>query len=187
FYVEHRIVNEIDSVFEQIRASGGKASRGKVSFDLLNRTVTVADIAGQSAAQPPVSVRIASVTASGVSQPDTARFSADDIEVSDVEVGAARGPQPGSSVTYKAPRITVKEFSGPASLQQQSPSSSAAELYRFAIEQFAGIGAASMSVPSIAGTMNFGAALQDGKFTYSGLEVRGIKDGKIATTKIDGF
>ncbi len=158
-----------------------------MSFDLLNRTVTIADIATQTAAQPSVSVKIASINASGVSQPDTARFSADNIEVRDVEVGAAMGPQPGPSVTYKAPRITVKEFSGPASLQQQPPSSSAAELYRFAIEQFAGIGAASISVPSIAGTMNFGAALQDGKFTYSGLEVRGIKDGKIATTKVDGF
>jgi hypothetical protein len=187
FYAQHRVVNEIDSAFEQIRATGGKASHGKVSFDLLNRTVTIADIATQTAAQPPVSVKIASINASGVSQPDTARFSANSIEAVDVEVGAATGPQPGSSVTYKAPRITVKEFSGPASLQQQPPSSSATELYRFAIEQFAGISAASISVPSIAGAMNFGAALQDGNFTYSGLEIQGIKDGKIATTKVDGF
>jgi hypothetical protein len=187
FYAQHRVVNEIDSAFEQIRATGGKASHGKVSFDLLNRTVTIADIATQTAAQPPVSVKIASIIASGVSQPDTARFSANSIEAVDVEVGAAMGPQPGSSVTYKAPRITVKEFSGPASLQQQPPSSSAAELYRSAIEQFAGISAASISIPSIAGTMNFGAALQDGNFTYSGFEVQDIKDGKIATAKVDGF
>ena len=80
FYVQHRIVNEIDGVFEQIRATGGKASHGKVSFDLLSRTVTVANIAGQSAAQPPVSFKIAGLTASGVSQPDAARFSADSID-----------------------------------------------------------------------------------------------------------
>src|SRR5204862_116092 len=65
FYVQHRIVNEIDGVFEQIRATGGKASHGKVSFDLLNRTVTIADIATQTAAQHPVSVKIASTQVDG--------------------------------------------------------------------------------------------------------------------------
>jgi hypothetical protein len=183
FYVQQRVASEIESAFEQIRATGGKASHGKVAFDLLNRTVTVSDIATQSATQPPVNVKIASIIASGVSQPDTARFSADSIEAVDVAVGAAMGPQPGS-VTYTAPRITAKGFSGPAGMQQP-PSSSGTEAYRFAIEQFAAISATSISIPSIAGTMNVGSALQDGSFTYSGLEVQGIKDGKTATTKVD--
>jgi hypothetical protein len=187
FYVQQRVVSDIESVFEQIRATGGKASHGKVSFDLLNRTVTVADIATQSAAQPPVSVKIASVIASDVSQPDTARFSADSIEAVDVEVGAAMAPQPDYSVTYKVPRITVKEFSGPAGWPQQPPSSSATDLYRFAIEQFVTINAGPISIPSIAGTMNFGGAVQDGNFTYSGIEAEGIKDGKIAMMKTGGF
>ena len=56
FYAEHRVANEIDAALEQIRAAGGKASRGKVSFDLLSRTITVADIAGETAAHPQVSV-----------------------------------------------------------------------------------------------------------------------------------
>jgi hypothetical protein len=187
FYTQHRIAGQIESALEQIRAAGGKASHGKVSFDLLSRTVTVADIATQTAAEPPVSVKIASIIASGVSQPDTARFSADNIAAVDVEVGAAMGLQPGSSLTYKAPRIIVKDFSGPAGPQQRPPSSSASESYRFAIEQFAAINAASISIPSIAGTMTSGAALQDGNFTYSGVEAQGIKDGKIATTKVNGF
>src|ERR1700720_3795253 len=79
FYMQHRVAGEVEAAFEQIRATGGKASHGKVSFDLLKRTVTVADIAGETPAQPPVSVKIASVTASGVGQPDAARFSADSI------------------------------------------------------------------------------------------------------------
>ena len=185
FYTQHRIAGQIESAFEQIRAAGGKASHGKVSFNLLSRTVTVADIATQSAAQPPVSVKIASITASDVSQPEATRFSADRIEAADVEIGAAMASQPGSSVTYKAPRIIVKEYSGPAGLPQQPPSSSGTESYRFAIEQFAAISATSISIPSLAGTMSFSPALQDGSFTYSGLEVQGIKDGKVATTKVD--
>ena len=115
------------------------------------------------------------------------RFSADRIEAADVEIGAAMASQPGSSVTYKAPRIIVTEYSGPAGLPQQPPSLSGTDLYRFALEQFAAINAGAVSIPSIAGTMNFGAALQDGGFTYTGVEVQGIKEGKIATTKVNGF
>ena len=70
FYTQHRIAGDVEAAFEQIRAGGGKASHGKVSFDLRSRTVRIADIATESATQPPVSVTIAAVTAAGVSQPD---------------------------------------------------------------------------------------------------------------------
>ena len=54
FYVQHRVATQVeDAAFEQIRASGGKASHGKVSFDPWSRTVTIADIAGESAPQAP--------------------------------------------------------------------------------------------------------------------------------------
>ena len=70
FYTQHRITSEVEAAFAQIRAGGGKASHGKVSFDLKSRTLTIADIATESATQPPVRMKIASVTASGVGQPD---------------------------------------------------------------------------------------------------------------------
>ena len=90
FYVQHRVATQVETAFEQIRASGGKASHGKVSFDPWSRTVTIADIAGKSATQPPLVVKIASVTATGVSEKDGTRFSADSIEVSDLEVSAGQ-------------------------------------------------------------------------------------------------
>jgi hypothetical protein len=187
FYTQHRIAREIDAAFEQIRASGAKASHGEISFDLKNGAVTVADIVSESAAQPPVSVKIASLTASGVGQPDATRFSADSIKVMGVEIGAEMATPPGMSLTYKVPRITVKDYSGPASLQRRPASSSVIDVYRFALEQFAGVTAASITAPSIAGTMKFGAATPgDGEVAYSGLAMKGIKDGKIASMKADG-
>jgi hypothetical protein len=187
FYMQHRVAGEVEAAFEQIRATGGKASHGKVSFDRLNRTVTVADIAGESAAQPPVSVKIARVTASGVSQPDPTRFSADSVEATDIEVGLAMTGPAGLNLTYKAPRITAKDYSGPASLQRPPASSSFIDVYRFALEQFAAITASSITAPSLAGTMNFGAAASGGgEFTYSGFAMQGIKNGKIDVTKVDG-
>jgi hypothetical protein len=187
FYTQHRVAGEVDAAFAQIRAGGGKASHGKVAFDLLHRTVTIADIAGESAATPPVSVKIASVTASGVNQPDPARFSADSIDITDIEIGAAMAAPAGFNLTYKVPRITVKDYSGPVSLQRPPASSSLVDIYRFALDQFAAISAASVTAASVAGTMSFGAATPGGgEFAYSGLAMQGIKDGKIATSKVDG-
>ena len=94
FYTQHQIANQIDAAFEQIRAAGGKASHGKVSFDLWSRTVEVADFATESAAQSPVSVKIAKLTVLGPSQPAPERFSADSIDATDIEVGHQRG-EPG--------------------------------------------------------------------------------------------
>jgi len=187
FYTQQRIAGEIDAALEQIRATGGKASHGKVSFDLLSRTVTIADLTAQSAAQPPFNIKIGSLTALGVGQPDAARFSAETIEISDVEIGAAMGPQPAFNLAYKVPKITVKDFSGPAGLQRPPASSSFADVYRTALEQFAAVTASSITAPSLAATMNQGAATPgSGEVAYTGLAIQGIKDGKIASTKIGG-
>ena len=187
FYTQHRITSEIDAALEQIRTAGGKASHGKVSFDLMSRTVVIADLTAQSAAQPPVSIKIGNLTALGVGQPDAARFSADSIEISDVELSAAMGPQPAMSFAYKVPRITVKDYSGPASLQQPPASATFADVYRFVLGQFASVTAASVNAPGLNATINSGvAAPGGGEVAYTGFAMQGIKDGKIATTKIDG-
>jgi hypothetical protein len=191
FYAQHRIESEIDTAFDQIRASGGRASHGPVSFDLKSRTVTIADIVGESAAQPPVSIKIASLTATGVGQPDATRFSADSIEVTDVEIGAAMPTETISRVVYKLPRMTVKDYSGPISAQRLPTSASFIELYRFGFEQLASITAASVTAPDLTGTIKFSAAVPTGggggDFAYSGLAIEGIKDGKIASIKTDNL
>src|SRR5215212_5672678 len=109
-YTQHRIVGEVETAFEQIRAKGGKASHGKVSFDLLTRTVTVADIAAESGAEPALSIKIGGFTASGASQPDPMLFAADEIEATDVEIGVGAAAQPSMRLTYKLPRISLKEY-----------------------------------------------------------------------------
>jgi hypothetical protein len=179
-YVQHRVAGEVEAAFEQIRATGAKASHGKVSFDLSKRTLTVADISGESAAQPPVSLKITSLTASGVNQPNATRFSADSIEINGVEVGEGMAAPTGWHATYKAPRIIVKDYSGPAGLPRQPASSSTIDLARFTIEQFAAVTASSITAPSLAATINAQGA-QAVSYNYLNLALRDIKDGKIAT------
>jgi hypothetical protein len=187
FYTQYRVASEVEAVFDQIRATGAKASHGKVSFDLKSRTLTVSDIVGESAAQPPMSLKIASITASGVNQPDATRLTADSIEATGIEVGAAMAA-PSMAVTYKVPQITVKDYSGPASLQQPPASSSLLDVRLFALKQLANITAASITAPSVVATINIAEATPvGGDVIYSGIAVENIKDGKIATAKVDGF
>jgi hypothetical protein len=186
FYMQRRVAGDVEAAFDQIRATGSKASHGKVSFDMWSRTVTIADIVSESTAQPPLSVKIASFTASGASQPDATRFSADTIEASDIEVGATMADQAGWRATYKVPTITIKDYSGPGSLQRQPASSSAIDMYRFALEQLASVTASSVTAPNLAGTVNIGTATMDAAdFVYSGLALNDIKNGKVASLKVD--
>ena len=139
FYTQHLVTGDVEAAFAQIRAGGGKASHGKVSFDLKSRTLDIADIAIESATQPPVRMKIAGLTASGVSQPDTGRFSADSIETSDIEISVNIAGPAGGSLSYKVPRVVMKDYSGPTSPQRPSASASAIEMYRSALEQFAAV------------------------------------------------
>jgi hypothetical protein len=129
-------------------------------------------------------MKIASVTASGVGQPDAGRFAADSIETSDIEISANIAGPAGGSLSYKMPRVVMKDYSGPAVLQRPSAPASAIEMYQSALEQFAAISATSVSVPSITGTVNFGAALS-GDFAYSGMALKDIKGGKIAAMQVE--
>jgi hypothetical protein len=187
FYVQHRAASEVEAAFERIRAAGGKASHGKVSFDLASRTLTIADIAAESAAQPAVSVKIASVTASGVNQPDRNRFSADAIEAAGIEVVGSMAAQAGWRLTYKAPRIEIKDYSGPAGSQRPQVLSSATDVYRLALELFAAVAASSITAPSLALTASVPGAsgAQTIDYTYSNLALRDIRDGRIATVTVD--
>lgn len=190
-YIQHRVANEVEAAFEQIRATGAKATHGKVSYDLRSRTLTVAGIVSESAAQPSASIKIANLTASGVRQQDATQFSADSIELIDVEIGVTMPTAHFLGVTYKVPRIAVKDYSGPNGPGQLPASSSLLDLYRFAFEQLASIRATSITAPTLTGKMTFDAGTSggasDGEFVYSGLTMDGLKDGKIASMKVDGF
>jgi hypothetical protein len=84
------------------------------------------------------------------------------------------------------PRITIKDYSGPGSPQRQRVSSAAIDAYRFALEQLTSVTASSVTAPSATGTVNFGAATTgDGDLVYSGLALNDIKNGKIASMKVD--
>src|SRR5437879_1686411 len=162
FYVQQRVAGEVEAAFAQVRAAGNKATHGKVSFDLFSRTIMVADIAGESAAQPPVSVKIGSFKAAGVSQGDATRFTADTIDAENVEVIGTMAAQAGWRATYRAPRISVVGYSGPAGPMRQVDPASPTDIYRFVLEHFAAVTAASVTAPTLATAVSLGGGAKAG-------------------------
>src|SRR5262245_34299816 len=65
FYVHQRVLADVDAALAAVQAGGGKASHGKITFDLWTRTLTAQDIAVESAGPQPTSLKIASFTAIG--------------------------------------------------------------------------------------------------------------------------
>jgi hypothetical protein len=186
-YVQHRATAEVEAAFDQIRSRGGKAGHGKVAFDLMTRTLTVEDIAIESGQQLQTSVKIAGIKAVGVRQLDEMRFSADSIELAGTEFafdGAAE--QANRKAIYKAPQITVRDYSGAIRIQGIPASDSLIDLYRFALTQFTSVTASSLAVPTVAVTVNPGSSAPgNGDISYTGLAIENINRGKIDATKLD--
>lgn len=185
-YVQHRATAEVEATFEQIRKHGGKASYGKVGFEVATRTVTIEDIAIESGQPNLALLRIAKVTAVGARQADEARFSADSIEMRGVEAAITTSDRTKLKANYKIPEITAREFSGPIRAASLPLSGSMPDMYRFMLAQYASVSASSIVAPTIAvnvdaGTGNAGS----GDFVYSALAILNANRGKIETAKTD--
>lgn len=185
-YAKHRVTAEIETAFEQIRKQGGKASHGKVAFDLATRTLTVEEVDVEPGRPPLAGIKAASFKAVGVRQVDEVHIAADNVEIDGVELaidGAAGAAN--MKVTYKIPQLTLTNYSGPARVQGAPASDSIIDAYRFGLEQFAGITAGSLNVPTITAAMTGITGGGTGEITYSGLTFRNINRGKIDATKMD--
>ena len=186
FYVQHRIAGDIETTFAAVRASGAKAEHGKIAFDLWSRTVTIADISGELTADPPVSLKIGRIVAFGVGQPNEGRFAASRIEVMDFEASGSIDSRIGLRASYQAPRIEISDYAGPAGPMRQLDSSNAADIYRFALEHFVPVSAKPVVAPTLSTKItSAGPTAGAADYTYSGIALRDIKDGKIASSTVE--
>ncbi|MDH6262519.1 hypothetical protein [Bradyrhizobium sp. BR13661] len=186
-YVRHRVTSEVEAAFEQVRSGGGKASHGRIAFDLATRTLTIDDIAVERGAQ--TSVKIAGMKAAGVRQIDDTRVSAESIELSDTEIkySSVMGETKLNAV-YKVPQLSVRDFAGAVRIQGSLASDSLIDLYRFVLEQFVGITASSVVAPTISASVNpdTGKSASGGtEITYSGVTMLNINRGKVDAAKVD--
>jgi len=185
WYAQGRAERDVEAAFAQMRETGATASHGKVAFDLWSRKLTIPDVKIEASGQPGASITVGNIVATGLSQPDAEHVAASSIEVSDVTMG---GQMPGPTplrLSYKLPRLVVKDYAGPVRFAPLPPGTSALDTYRAIAQQFTTISASSASVPQVTGTMEGGPSAGPAEFSYSGLVVDTIKDGRIAGYKLD--
>jgi hypothetical protein len=183
FYVQYRIDSEIEAAFAEVRAAGGQASHGKLSFDPLSHTVSIADIAAEIATPVPLHVKIASFVATGVRLADDTRFAAETVETTDVEFSV----EAGWNIAYKVPSIIIKDLSGPGPQMRERSGPGADDVYLWALQRVATISSTSIAAPSLTATVTLPGATeaQSVEYTYTGVALRDVRDGRIATSTVD--
>ncbi|APG12456.1 hypothetical protein M2175_005606 [Bradyrhizobium elkanii] len=185
-YVQHRATAEVEAAFEQMRQQGGKASHGKITFELATRTLTIEDIAVTPGTLPQAQIKIAGIKGTGVRLVDDIRFSADSIDITGVEVALDQAPPAKLKVSYKIPQLTMRDYAGPVHAAAAPADNSLIEMYRYALSLYTGVTASSLTAPTL--TMSFdsgNAAAGSGEFTYTGLAIQNLKHGKIDAMKAD--
>ncbi|MBB4380937.1 hypothetical protein [Bradyrhizobium sp. SBR1B] len=184
-YAKHRAISEVETAFEQIRSNGGKASHGKVEFDLMSRTLTIEDIAVTPGSQPQAQIKIAGIKGTGVRQIDDSRFSADSIDITGFDVALDQVGPPKGKASYKIPQLTMRDYAGPFHSGAAPASGSLADLYRYMLGQYASVAASSLTAPTLTMSFDSGRGPGGGEITYSGLTIQNLKHGKIDAMKAD--
>ena len=185
-YVQHRATSEVEAAFEQMRSGGGKASHGKITFELGTRTLAIEDIAIAPGEQPQAQIRIAGIKGTGVRLIDDSRFSADRIDITGIDVALDQVGQAKVMASYKIPQLTMSDYAGPLHARTAPANGSLIELYRYVLGQYASVTASSLTAPTL--TMSFDSGSGPGgssEITYSGLAIQNLKRGKIDAIKAD--
>jgi hypothetical protein len=105
-----------------------------------------------------------------------------------VEISGTMAVQAGLNFSYRAPRVEVVSYAGPAAPLRRLDAAAPMEIYRFALEHFAAVSASSVVIPSLVATMKpatTGGAAGTGDYNYTGLSLREIRGGRIATIGVD--
>lgn len=185
-YAQHRATAEVEAAFEQMRKQGGKASHGKVAFDLPTRTLTIEDIAIAPGKEPQAQIKISGIKGTGVRQIDETRFSADSIDITGIEVVLDQIGPAKLKISYKVPQLIMRDYAGPIRAGDAPVTGSLVDMYRYVLNQYTGVTASSLAAPTLTTSFDSGGnAAGSGEVTYSGLAIQNLKHGKIDAMKAD--
>ena len=168
-YAKHRVTAEIETAFEQIRKQGGKASHGKVAFDLTSRTLTIEDIAVDPGSSRRRRSRSPASRARAFARSTTTRFSADSIDITGFDVALDQVGPAKVKASYKVPQLTMRDYAGPVHCGNAPADGSLIDMYRYVLDQYASVTASSLTAPTLSMSFDAGnGAGGSGEFIYSG-------------------
>ncbi|MFG1463110.1 hypothetical protein V5F77_09410 [Xanthobacter sp. DSM 24535] len=181
---------EVEKVFAALRQSGAQASYAATGFDLPSRTLTISDIAITSA-EGSGTVRIAHMTARGITPPSGGRFTADLLRFDGVEAGLKTDTEEAS---YIAPLLEITRYSGPTDVILP-PGGKLQENLRATLQHFAEVSAERLTVPQMtarvrvaaipASTQAQGSEAQTTVEEYGPFHAEGIGQGRIARIRLE--
>ncbi|MGX4772258.1 hypothetical protein ACWAUC_21000 [Bradyrhizobium guangdongense] len=183
-YAKHRATAEIEAAFEQIRKAGGKASHGKIGFDLPTRTLSIEDIVIDPGKEPQAQIKIGGIKGTGVRLVDETGFSAESIDITGFEVALDQTGPAKLKASYKIPQLTMRDYAGPVHVSTVPADNSLVEMYRYALDQYVSIKASSLIAPTLTMTFESGSTAS-GEITYSGMAIQNLTHGKIDVMKAD--
>ncbi|MGX1322281.1 hypothetical protein AB7M17_005734 [Bradyrhizobium sp. USDA 377] len=185
-YVQHRATAEVEAAFEQIRKQGGKASHGKIGFELASRTLTIDDIVVTPGGESQARIKIAGIKGTGVRQIDDTRFSADSFDITGIDVALDQVGPAKMKASYRIPQLTMRDYAGPFRTGTAPANGSLIDLYRYVLGQYASVTASSLTAPTLTMSFDSGSGLGgSGEVTYSGLTIQNLKHGRIDAMKAD--
>ncbi len=106
-YLNNRALVEVDAAFAAIRATGAKASHGRVSVALLRRHIEIEDIVLQPTPGD-AEIKLSNLGIDGVNVA-TRDFAAQRIEVTNLVARDLGGVTPGAQATLKIPSLVVSD------------------------------------------------------------------------------
>jgi hypothetical protein len=191
FWAQRAVAREVDAMLDGWRDSVGSATRGRIELDLWTRTVKVTDVVVQPRSGPHPRITVAQVVGSGLDLSGKVEL----LHLTEVELSEALPGQPGATVTYKAPSVTLKDFSARPLAPRKVAST--LDLMRLWLELASATTAASIEAPSLTVTMVPGGPVAPGaagshlppgafEITYTNLFFRDVREGRIAEAGADG-
>jgi hypothetical protein len=185
-WAKQRVEQEVETSLAAVRAVGASVTHGAVDFDLLRRKVSLLNVVAETGGDAKASLRIGRIVASGIGQPHAGRVSADRLEITDLEIDGTIAVGAGLHIIYKIPRLEFVDYSGPTVPLYPVDAGSPLEAIRAALQQFVAITATSLTIPTL--TVSLAAKespLAAVEYGYSGIVLRNIGEGRVASTVVD--
>ena len=184
-WARQRAVREVETGLAWVRASGGNVSHGAVEIELLRREVKLSDIVAETAGGGGTVLRIGRVVASGVGDAGAGRLSAARLEVEDLMFDGTLPLAAGLHVSWKIPRLVFEGYSGPTVPPSPDAAASPVETIRAVLQEFAAVTADRLMIPAMTVSVTLpGPPPYSAQYGYSGIELRGIAEGRVAAAMV---
>jgi hypothetical protein len=189
WWAEQRALRELDATLEMLRRTGAQASHGPASYDLWKRTLKVSDLSIRSGDPAKAALKVGQLVATGIANVDATKFSADRIDITDAEVTGLQAGPTSPAQTYKVPKLTVENFTGPIGVEPRPAAIPGTEDVLTALTAYAAMSASQITIPALsvavsAPALRGSAAAATADYDAADVMIRNLANGQFKSATI---